>query len=92
MRYPASEKAEIIQLVEQSHLPANHRKPPLAASAAGRLNSNPDEPEPPLSKRLISLKSSADGQFWTELAVLAIRCTFTEQSRWRRLPVSRRSK
>jgi putative transposase len=95
MRYPASEKAEIIQLVEQSHLPAKrmldklgipratfyrwydryrdggpealadhrsrpdrvwnripedvrrqiidlaHRKPSLAASAAGRLNSNP---------------------------------------------------
>ena len=24
MRYPASEKLEIIRIVEQSHLPANH--------------------------------------------------------------------
>jgi hypothetical protein len=34
----------------------------LAASTAGRLNSNPDEPEPPFPSRLISLKSSDDGQ------------------------------
>ena len=33
-----------------------------ARSAAGRLNSNPDEPEPPFSKRLTSLKLSEDGQ------------------------------
>jgi hypothetical protein len=44
------------------HQAYNHRKPPLAASAAGRLNSNPDEPEPPFSKRLTSLKLSDDGQ------------------------------
>jgi hypothetical protein len=31
-----------------------------ARSAAGRLNSNPDEPEPPFSKRLTSLKLSED--------------------------------
>ncbi|MEY9460315.1 hypothetical protein ABH973_000728 [Bradyrhizobium ottawaense] len=36
-------------------------KPPLAASTAGRLNSNPDEPEPPFSKSLTSLKLSDDG-------------------------------
>jgi len=34
----------------RTHQACNHRKPPLAASAAGRLNSNPDEPEPPFSK------------------------------------------
>ena len=44
------------------HQAYNHRKPSLAASAAGRLNSNPDEPEPPFSKRLTSLKLSDDGQ------------------------------
>ena len=32
-------------------------------SVAGRLNSNPEEPEPPFTKRLTSLKSSDDGQF-----------------------------
>jgi hypothetical protein len=36
-------------------------KPALAASAAGRLNSNPDEPEPLFAKRLTSLKLSAEG-------------------------------
>src|SRR5262249_53364276 len=35
--------------------------PTLAASVAGRLNSNPEEPEPPFTKRLTSLKSSDDG-------------------------------
>jgi transposase InsO family protein len=40
----------------------NYRKPALAASDAGSLNSNPDEPDPPFSKRLISLKLSDDGQ------------------------------
>jgi hypothetical protein len=40
----------------------NHRHPTLAASVAGRLNSNPEEPEPPFTKRLTSLKSSDDGQ------------------------------
>ena len=29
MRYPASEKLEIIQLVEQSHLPAKRKRPPI---------------------------------------------------------------
>src|SRR4051812_32562410 len=39
-----------------------------SAPAAGRLNSNPDEPEPPFSKCLISLKLSADGQArWTSV-------------------------
>ena len=45
----------------------NYRKPTLAASAAGRLNSNPDEPEPPFAKRLTSLKLSADGHLNTRL-------------------------
>jgi len=54
-------RAETIWPSENASKRANYRKPTLAASAAGRLNSNPDEPEPPFSKRLISLKSSADG-------------------------------
>ena len=32
MRYPASEKAEIIQLVEQSHLPAKRTLDKLGAT------------------------------------------------------------
>jgi hypothetical protein len=39
---------------------SHHRKPTLAASAAGRLNSDLDEPEPPFSNCLISLKSFDD--------------------------------
>ena len=31
-----------------------------APVVAGRLNSNPEEPEPPFTKRLTSLKSSGD--------------------------------
>jgi hypothetical protein len=43
MRYPASEKAEIIQLVEQSHLPAKRTLDRLGISRAtfylyGRLS------------------------------------------------------
>jgi hypothetical protein len=43
MRYPASEKAEIIQLVEQSHLPAKRTLDKLGISRAtfylyGRLS------------------------------------------------------
>src|SRR6516225_8237551 len=51
----------------------NHR-PTRAASVAGRLNSNPEEPEPPFTKRLTSLKSSDDGQSQT------LRKIFTGQS------------
>jgi hypothetical protein len=36
MRYPASEKAEIIELVEQSHLPAKCTKA-IALGPAGTL-------------------------------------------------------
>ena len=35
MRYPASEKAEIIQLVEQSHLPAKRTLDKLGALRCG---------------------------------------------------------
>jgi putative transposase len=43
MRYPASEKAEIIQLVEQSHLPAKRTRDKLSIPRAtfylyGRLS------------------------------------------------------
>ena len=55
------DRAEII-LAEREHIKrttiANRR---LQHQLQACLNSNPDEPEPPLSKRLISLKSSADG-------------------------------
>jgi hypothetical protein len=59
-------RAETI-LVERERIKRNHRKPPLAASAAGRLHSNPDEPEPPFSKRLTSLKLSDDGQIGQQM-------------------------
>lgn len=79
MRYPASEKAEIIRLVEASHLPARRtldklgipratfyrwydRYLTLAASPAGRIALNPDDPEPPFLRHRNSLKSSDDGQ------------------------------
>ena len=43
MRYPASEKLEIIQLVEQSHLPARHTLQklgiPAPPSIAGMIGS-----------------------------------------------------
>ncbi|MDP2408889.1 MAG: hypothetical protein Q8M26_01240, partial [Pseudolabrys sp.] len=45
----------------QTHQIRHHRKPSLAAPTAGRLNSNPDEPEPLFSKYLISLKLPDDG-------------------------------
>jgi hypothetical protein len=44
------------------HQAGHNRKQPLGAPTAGRLNSNPDEPEPPFSKRLINLKLPDDGQ------------------------------
>ena len=47
----------------------NSMTSPIGSSPVGRkhspsvrLNSNPDEPEPPFSKRLTSLKLSDDGQ------------------------------
>jgi hypothetical protein len=46
----------------RTHQARHHRKRPLAASTAACLNPNTDEPEPPFSKSLISLKSSDDGQ------------------------------
>ncbi len=45
----------------QTHQACHGRKPPLAASAVGRPNSNRDEPAPPFSKSPISLKLSDDG-------------------------------
>jgi putative transposase len=51
-----------ILAARERHQACNHRNPSLATSAAGRLNSNPDEPEPPFSEYLTSLKLSDDGQ------------------------------
>jgi hypothetical protein len=42
MRYPASEKAEIIQLVEQSHLPAKRTLDKLGIPRAGNLRAVPN--------------------------------------------------
>ncbi len=49
MRYPASEKLEIIRLVEQSHLPAGRTLEKLGILRHGR---NPPDPsgEMPLSR------------------------------------------
>jgi hypothetical protein len=44
MRYPASEKAEIIQLVEQSHLPANRTLDKLGIPRAARSSQVRDSP------------------------------------------------
>jgi hypothetical protein len=65
-------RAETI-LAERHRIKRGHnRKPPLAAPTAGRLNSNPDEPEPPFSKRLISLKLPDDGHYANKQIVIRI--------------------
>jgi hypothetical protein len=59
----AFQALDVTQLIqEQSLQKVIHEVRSLAAPTAGRLNSNPDEPEPPFAKRLISLKLSDDGQ------------------------------
>jgi hypothetical protein len=55
-------RAEAIIAETPTHQARHNRRPSLSASIAGRLNSNPDEPDPPFAKRLISLKLSDDGQ------------------------------
>ena len=40
MRYPASEKAEIIQLIEQSHLPAKRTLDKLGIPSVRRHHTN----------------------------------------------------
>ena len=70
MRYPAAEKADIIQLVEQSHMPPNHCKPSLAAPPESSLNFNQDEPEPPFENAAIVSNCLTMDKLFCEVEVL----------------------
>ncbi|MCZ8036518.1 MAG: hypothetical protein O9288_17470, partial [Novosphingobium sp.] len=57
----------------------DHPAETLAASPAGRITSNPDEPEPPFLRRRNSLKSSDDGHSLIFRSFIVV-CDFTRKN------------
>ena len=48
----------------------DYPKPPLEPSTTSGITSNPDEPDPPIGKRIICPKSFDDGHYWTLVVVI----------------------